>query len=159
MRELTEKQAEFLDAATSIIEKRATDPGYQYWMTGDGQDESYSYCRECLFPEIGPRPESCSRGIGMEESDGVELCECCGVLLDYVLTDYGITDELFHFADTPESFDWNDPDQCYEVSRVANGVDDSDKKRLLIGILLKGQNFPAELKRIRVPKGYQVVQS
>lgn len=156
MRQLSEKQVDFLDNATSILEKRAVDPDYQHWLTGEGQDESYSYCVNCICPEIGPRPESWGHGIGMEESDSVAMCECCGALLSYVLTGYGVMEELFHFEETPDSFDWNNANQCYELSRVADGIDNNpEQERILIGVLLNGKNFPKELKRIRVPKGYQ----
>jgi hypothetical protein len=151
MRKLGEKQAEFLSDATDILDKRASEPSYQHWLTGEGQDESYSYCRGCVVPEIGPRPESWMRGIGLEDSDGVALCECCGALLEYVLTDYGVMEELFHFEECPDSFDWNNADQCYELARIAHGIyENPDQERILIRVLLKGKNFPKELQRIRV---------
>lgn len=155
MRKLTEKQYEFLSDATDLLDKRESDPPHQCWLTGDGQDQGFSYCRDCLEPEIGPAVEEWDGGYSGGESDGVELCECCGCLLDYTLTNYGVSSELEHFSDF-DSFDWENADQCYELARIAHGIyENPDQERTLINVLLKGKNFPKELKQIRAPKCHE----
>lgn len=159
MRELSEKQADFLRLATTALRQRASDPDYQCWRIDASDDEATSYCRDCLKPEIGPAVEDWGGGYGGVESDGVEFCECCGKLLEYTLTDYGVSNELSHFAES-DLFDWNDADECYELVEVSNGIcENPDQERVLINVLLKGKNFPKELKRIRPPKSHEAVQS
>src|SRR3990167_1206356 len=79
-------------------------------------DEAMSLCWDCiheLFPEA-QSGEHFGGGYCMEE-DSYEHCEKCGKLLDYTLTDYGVSSELEHFAEEAGdySFDWNEPHECY----------------------------------------------
>lgn len=160
MSNLTETQQAFLDEATRILDERESSPKYQCWRIDCTDDEGTSYCRDCLKPEIGPAVEYWGGGYSGGESDGSEVCACCGCLLDYTLTDEGVSYELDHYFETIGWFDWNDADQCYELARIAHGIyENPDQERMLINILLKGKNLPAELKRIRTPKCYQEVQS
>ena len=101
-----------------------------------------------LCPE-GKGGEHFGGGYCMEE-DSCEHCEKCGKLLDYTLTDYGVSSELEHFAEEAGdySFDWNEPQECYEMARVAHGLWTDEQKQLFVKAVEKSQNKPAELVQV-----------
>jgi hypothetical protein len=158
MRELTEKQVEFLDSAETILDARESDPEEPYWLMDDSDEP---LCFECLKSSRKPPllPLEWSEDIGdyfecfgrYNETDAPYICRECHKLLSYTLTDFGALEELEGMSDG--YFDWADPDQCFSMARVigALGRDPTDS-RMLINVLLKGKNFPPKLKRIRSPK-------
>lgn len=155
---------EFLSLATDLLDQRATDPEYPYWRIDE--DEDSTYCLDCLKAQIGPSFDY-SEDIGERfgggyaaygESDGSEVCQKCYKLLAYTLTDYGVAEELSHFTEYPDSFDWDNADQCYELARIAHGIwENVDQERALIAILLHGNNRPSTpyAKRLLTMKTYK----
>ena len=118
------------EAVELYIHKRtagAADPLDSHWFAGDApgwtRDCGVNFCYPCaeaildLFyeehPELDERDEDgelaldarpvCIDGVGRTEHDSTPFCEECGALLDGSLTEYGVEQELEHFAD-PENY-------------------------------------------------------
>jgi hypothetical protein len=147
---LSESQAielhEFIDQCKLILHQRQPVPELPYWLCGDGDDEGLSLCWDCLHkrrPTAEWGNDLCG-GYDCEE-DSSEVCDECGKLLQYTLTDYGVDSELENFTEYP--FDWEDAQHCYEVASVIDGIcdDDTEKQWKLYGVLVKGCNRPAEI--------------
>ena len=118
------------EAVESYIHEHArgaVEPLDSYWFAGDAPgwkyDAGVDFCYPCaeaileLFygehPELDERDEDGEidlqartvfiDGVGRTEHDSTPFCEECGALLDGSLTEYGVEQELEHFAD-PESY-------------------------------------------------------
>jgi hypothetical protein len=111
------------------------DPGCQYWLISDAGP---SFCTHCVDLargaefELGmpltaspfretPMERAFWRGIdgGWDSNgdDGPSHCETCGCTLQYSLTEYGLEEELSHFATYP-GFHVIGPEGSYTVSRI-----------------------------------------
>lgn len=111
------------------------DPPFQHWLNPG--DASYSYCwpcaREARWHEMGnvgqppfeadwwqcdPIEENIRSGIdgGFDtlSGDSPEACEICRRTLRYTLNDYGVAEELAHYAEYP-GFEVVDGEQSYAV--------------------------------------------
>lgn len=120
-------------------------PPAQHWLE---RDCSASYCRKCVMTargrefELG-RPladvdfydrdeweDAFWEGISSYayrqagESDVTESCYSCGITLDYWLTDYGIKEEIAHWADAEMSGDASEI--AYNIDRLFE-CDDDDR--------------------------------
>lgn len=129
----------------SELSKRASDPEHPHWFCGEGDDEGISYCYGCamqLRPSAQFGDDLCGGYPGYAEADSPEMCEECGRLLSYTLTDYGVTEELAHFSEC--GFDWNEPNHCFALARVANCVDRDNREQVaqLLSVLKSGRNAP-----------------
>lgn len=119
-----------------------------HWLDSDSAP---SYCRKHAWearwgemPTVGPCPEEPDRfrrsdfdeflasGIdgrmqGMPgESDGPLRCDTCGCTLEYVLTDYGVAEELSHFEAYPVRLgDKVDGEHTYALTRIFMNLDRS----------------------------------
>lgn len=107
-------------------------------------DTGPSFCRQHAWearwqqmPTIGPCPDEpdwflkneferlLAQGIGYYaigvpgESDTPECCEICGCTLEYLLTDYGVDEELSHFVGNPiRPGDQIDGECTYVLTRI-----------------------------------------
>lgn len=151
---------EYISTVTHLLEQRESkDAEAPYWFLNEWvqelahdhpaaeYDEAMSLCWVCIH-EIEPDAKSGEHYGGgyCTEEDGCEACEKCGKLLDYTLTDYGVSSELEHFtADDYEGFDWNSAPECYEMARIAGGLWTDEQKQLFVKAIEKSRNKPAEL--------------
>lgn len=109
-----------------FLDKREATPDRPFWFM---DDESDVYCYDCIqvLKPGAKMGEDYIGGLGNDEEDSPLHCERCGALLGYVLTDYGVDEELYHFIENPPNI--NDPDECYELARIAYGVFSDEQKR------------------------------
>lgn len=137
---------EHLDALTGLLDQRAVDPDYEHFFYDDesGEEGEESYCAKCVK---GYQPGQWEAGehyvysYPEVEHDYAVRCECCGSLLAYTLTDYGVDYELDGFSGG--IFDWNNPEHCFELARIAWGIcDNKQQSRKLYRVLVKGANMP-----------------
>ena len=118
------------DVVERYIQERAAgavEPLDSHWFAGDApgwrHDSGVNFCFPCadaildLFYEEHPELDEVDEdgeidleardiridGVGRTEHDSTPFCEECGALLDGCLTEYGVEQELEHFAD-PENF-------------------------------------------------------
>lgn len=82
-----------------VPDEFATEPAY--WI--DGADEGLNYCRLCAEAEVekinAEEPGSVGLDGGFDsQCDSPRYCECCGKRLAGELTDYGVSQELDHYA-------------------------------------------------------------
>lgn len=137
---------ELLEQEIRLLDARESDPERPFWFIdyGDnGVDESITYCYDCLH-EIKPDANIGEDfiGGGYSEHDSPERCSHCGKILQYVLTDYGVQQELIGFYEY--GFDWSDPDECFELARVAHGIFKNEtQSETLLKILRAGAHHPA----------------
>lgn len=149
-RKLTDIQREWLDAATYILDQRETSAGYEHFFYDDesGEEGEESYCANCIKGYLPGQWESGEHYVYSYpevEHDYAVRCECCNSLLAYTLTGYGVDYELDGF--TGGIFDWNNPEHCYELARIAHGIYESNEQsRLLYHVLRNGRNLPTELE-------------
>lgn len=61
-------------------------------------------------------------GYEVRESDGSSVCENCGSLLTYSLTDYGLCEEVAHFAECDMADCVRRPEVVYELTRILAAV-------------------------------------
>jgi len=144
-RNLTDRQENYLDICMALLDERQSRPDKTYWFCGENDDEGESLCYDCIHavprvPVSEYGDEICSGAYG--ESDGSEHCQECGKLLSYTLTDYGVNSEMRYFLDAESKWDWNSPDDCFELARIAHAVYTVAQKRDLIKVLRKGKNKP-----------------
>lgn len=142
----------FWEACEQELSFRESDPPMERWFCNDGDgadyaDEGFSYCLDCimvLLPGAKSGDDYCG-AYPAAEADSPARCERCGKLLRYCLTDFGFKEELAQFEE--DGWDWNRPDDCYEVYAVmgASPMTDDYRKRI-IRVLKRGRNRPAELK-------------
>lgn len=142
---------EFLSEAIALLDERETQAEPHYWIVdGDDSDEYEDYCFDCVvkvMPQIWAEPHEHYRYGHWDESDCCVLCEECGKLLKYTLTDYGVANELEHFVEY--GFDWNNPNECAELARVAHGIYKNEEQwAKLFEVVTKGENFPDQLQAI-----------
>lgn len=121
-----------------ILMTRQSDPEPPHWLIDDGEngfDEGLSYCLECM-KSIAPNGEWGEEWGGgyCYEEDGTCHCEKCGKLLQYSLTDYGVDVELENYAEYPPR-NLDDPDECYQLARIAMGVYTDEQKRRFLEIM------------------------
>lgn len=90
---------------------------YPHWLGGDGADQGPSYCRDCASKLVAAGEAEFVDGGWMQDNDGCCLCEECGRLLDYTLTDYGVEEELSHFKSVRLRGAMS-PELAYQLSRV-----------------------------------------
>jgi hypothetical protein len=89
----------------ALINQRAARPGPPYWFyheAGTDYDEAYSFCKVCIRSILPDAQIGVHYGGGYcGESDSPEVCERCGALLQYTLTNEGVDAELEHFLEYP----------------------------------------------------------
>lgn len=117
-----------------------------YWLTGEGEDEGISYCWSCLQEHLSEDARAGDDWGGgyCAETDSPEVCEGCGMLLDYELTDDGATEELAHFAEYPP--DLTNPEVCYALAAVADAAYSDMAKRLLVNVFKMAQRAQRQAK-------------
>lgn len=93
------------------------DVPYPHWLGGQDADQGPSYCWECATKAVSDGRCAFVDGGWPQDSDGCCLCEDCGKLLDYTLTDYGLGEELSHFRTTRLRGRLG-PHTAYQLSRV-----------------------------------------
>jgi hypothetical protein len=141
----------FVDLAVGILDKRQSEnPQSAILLDHRGDEVDGWFCLDCVKkrrrkPVAG---ENFLYAGYIPEEDHSNHCERCGALLDYTLTDYGVDNELSHFVEN--GFDWNHPQSCYELARVAHGMLKNDRRytRELFKVLRNGKNLPKELAAI-----------
>lgn len=143
--ELTDTQERYLNACVEILDQRSADVEPVCFFCGEGDDESVSLCYDCIYQVPRVPIDAHSNDIARSawgESDSPERCEECGKLLSYTLTDYGVKEELGYFAESENAWDWNSPNDCFELARIAHAVWTVEQRRELIKVLRKGKNKP-----------------
>lgn len=134
---------EFNSQAIRLLDQREAELEMPFWFT---EDEGPTYCEDCI-KVIMPDAEWIEDYAGgyCGESDSPEICERCGKLMQYTLTDYGVEQELYHFEDG--KLDWDRPEDCYELARVAHGIlkDDIMMHKRLYDIFMASENKPTDL--------------
>lgn len=108
------------------LEPYAAEPEPPCWLIGT--DEGSSYCRACAEAAL-----AAGRGTAIDggydpppEADGCEVCETCGALLGYTLTDWGVETETAHFTEQPPAAPLS-PGEAYEVCRILWGAPDNEE--------------------------------
>jgi hypothetical protein len=132
---------ERLSELVNVLDERESQPDRPFWFVGDDADQSELYCYDCVMLEKpnGEYGEDYDGGFCCEE-DGCEVCGSCSKLLQYTLTNYGVAQELAHFVEY--GFDWDSPDECYALARVAHGIyEDSEQSRQLYEVLITGRGY------------------
>lgn len=123
-----------LNLRIKLDQYAAIDPSLPHWFDCVGFEPSYSYCRSCAYEiaaqadvrdDDGPINFGCAG-----ESDGCMHCELCGVVLDYILTDYGASCEIEHFSTarfrTPLG-----REEAYHIARMIGALgDDTEAVRI-----------------------------
>lgn len=94
--QLREKAREVLDRLDAISQGIVVP--FPCWLGGDGADQGPSYCRGCAEKHVDNSSAEFVDGGFQQDNDGCCHCEDCGRPLDYTLTEYGIKEELEHFA-------------------------------------------------------------
>jgi len=104
-----------------------------HWLSGPDKlvDESVDYCRDCARKRLTalrsehPKEEfflSCS--CGGHETDSTSSCADCGIILEYVLLNHGVSSELDHFLENGVMN--TDGRLCdgdaYAIERILNSV-------------------------------------
>ena len=90
-------------------------------------DPSFHFCRECGsslrqlmlaagLERDGERPDL--QPDSWPESDGSRVCDVCGALLEYILTDFGAEQEAEHFTGHPPEVPLS-REHAYELARIA----------------------------------------
>lgn len=100
----------------------------QWWIEGGwvwaGTEEEY-YSSE--FYEVLPNSTSL-------ESDGIQVCECCGKVLDQFLTEFGVREELRGWCNHPPQFPLPQNEARYLEILLASitetGIESCDRKKL-----------------------------
>ena len=136
---------EFISECEHVLNQREADPLIECWFCGEGDDEGLSYCEACIHAlrPNAEKGEDYLRAYPPGESDGRVACEECSRLLQYTLTNYGLEEQLEYFKE--DGWDWNNPQDCYELNRVVNGVCSDEDKRRLVQVLKRGLNPPDEI--------------
>lgn len=134
-------------------------PGPQYWLMSDAGED---YCHPCVMVargrefELGPLiaegehwyqrddwQDAFLDGIdgGRDiESDNACHCARCGVILSYILTDYGAENEAICWLDSPVAS--IGPVDAYELDRLTlNLFDGMARRRLLVIAAAVGQTY------------------
>ncbi|KRG71789.1 hypothetical protein ABB27_02595 [Stenotrophomonas terrae] len=73
---------------------------YPHWLGGGEADQGPSYCHECAMKAVNADRGEFVDGGWSQDNDGCCHCHDCRRLLDYTLTDYGVSEELDHFRST-----------------------------------------------------------
>lgn len=127
----------------SFLDKVSSDPERTFWLLGNVGEyaDRDAMCFDCI-KELLPNleyGENYDGGFACEEDDA-QHCQRCGKLLEYTLTDEGVDYELSAFIEHPPSDeDLTNPDICYELARIAWGIDDEEKTLKFIGLFAKGE--------------------
>ena len=101
------------------------EPPYQHWLAGEGSDAGPSYCRPCADKAVANgEGEFVDGGFPGAEDDTCQHCEICGCLLHYSLTDYGVAQELEHFAESPPETPVSKED-AYHIARLLVAAPDN----------------------------------
>lgn len=124
------------------------DPPAVHWLNGDSCN---SYCWECA---VKARGEEFDLGVPLTprrwhrtdledafydgidggfdgESDTTEACDTCGRTLSYILTDYGVDEEIAYYLESPLTA-VRDEDS-YAIDRLALNVWHGSKTPQLLG--------------------------
>lgn len=128
---------DFLWVATHMLNERAVFPENPYWLTATMQ----TYCLACIvenFPHAQIEDDY-DGGFHWESDDAVN-CSKCGKTLAYTLTSEGVNAEL----DLWQDWDWNNPEDCYALARIAGGIQ-TDQLERLYAVVKVGKNPPTEL--------------
>ena len=96
---------------------RAADVPYPRWLSGYGADQGLSFCTSCAEKRVAAGEAESVDGGWPQDNDGCCHCEDCGRLLDYTLTDYGVTEEMGHFRGDKLERDMT-PELAYHLARV-----------------------------------------
>ncbi|WP_138921228.1 hypothetical protein [Novosphingobium pentaromativorans] len=127
-------------------------PGLQYWLDSDAGP---SYCRKCVIAargrefELGPPLEDAPfyRRTDLEDafhdgidggfdttSDSTSACETCGTTLSYILTDYGVEQEINYYREAPICA-LRDEDS-YALDRLALNIWEGSPRHMILGALV-----------------------
>jgi len=139
---------EFVSKCLSVLDEREAEPEADHWFCGEGDDQGFSYCRDCIrvLRPGAALGEDYAYAYPEQEHDGACHCMNCGALLQYTLTDYGLDEELTNFSDPEADWDWNSPQDCYYLARMGHALHTDEQYRLFMTILRKGQNPPPEIE-------------
>lgn len=135
---------EFLSEVIHLLDQREIEVERPFWFINSRYDESDTFCWDCLHL-VMPKAELGEdfMGGGWDEHDAAECCIHCGKLLKYTLTDYGVDNELEHFMEV--GFDWNFPQECFELCRIAHGLYTDEQKLNFLMLIDFSFNAPSEL--------------
>lgn len=90
---------------------------YPRWLGGDAADQGLSFCLECAKNRVAAGEAESVDGGWPQDNDTCCHCEDCGRLLDYTLTDHGVTEEMGHFGSDDFAREMT-PDLAYHLARV-----------------------------------------
>lgn len=119
-------------------------PDSVYWLGGDKADQGLSFCRGCAEKRVAKGDgEFADGGWGSQENDGCCHCEDCGCLLQYSLTDYGVSEELGHFTENPPTSPLT-PDVAYHIARIVEAAPDGNEAAALAELAIDCIVTPAK---------------
>ena len=126
------------------------EPNPMYWLDSDCGP---SYCRQCVIMargkefELGPplsdRPSYCRTDMEDAFFDGIDggfdttndstgACDTCGVTLSYILTDYGVEQEVDYYREAPLCVLRGE--DTYALDRLALNIWHGSPKGMLLGV-------------------------
>lgn len=98
------------------------------WLDGDDANAGLSYCRDCAEKAVAAGDgDSVDGGWDWQKSDGCVHCETCGALLGYVLTEYGVEEELDHFSQDKSITTPLSKDVAFHVARVLEAAPEDSR--------------------------------
>lgn len=114
-------QYEWMSKQIARLDERESSPPAPYWFYEDVTEysEAESFCWACLNTIMPDAKMGEHFGGGWPcEEDGSVVCEKCGALLEYALTEDGVLQELVYFEEY--GLDWNNANDCFQLARVAS---------------------------------------
>lgn len=90
---------------------------YPRWLGGYDVDQGPSYCYDCAAKRVEAGEAQSVDGGWPQDCDTCCHCEDCGRLLAYTLTEWGVGQELVHFASDALDREVT-PELAYHLARV-----------------------------------------
>lgn len=113
--------SEHYDLMRRLDDFARIDPAPGYWIETENGDayDCKDYCRECAEKKMAERlgMRLCGDGGSWRERDSCRHCATCGVVLGYMLTNYGVRAEIEHFARHPPTAPLH-RDDAFHIARV-----------------------------------------
>ena len=106
-----------------------------YWIDDDDAEPGLDFCLTCAEKAAA---DSGSIGVVVacesKESDGCRHCEVCARVLDYLLTEYGVLEELSHFEENPPTAPLY-KETAFHIARLVEGISETLDEKARAAIL------------------------
>lgn len=118
-------------------------PDTRWMMDGDAGP---SYCPACAEKKAAETNDRVDGGYRVMENDGCCHCDGCGALLTYTLTEYGVSEELFHFQRRRFRKPLH-PEVAYHVARLVEAAPGNPKVLKIAARAIAAATYKASLFR------------